>query len=426
MRSIIFAVWFVLLPWQVVQAQPVLLDRIVAVVDDDVILESELRQEIESVRLQLQQNKVQIPPLPTLERQVLERLIVKHIQLERADKSGIRIDDQQLDQTLTQIAAQNQLSLAEFATALANEGIDYAIFRENLRGDMKIAQLQRRFSESAVVVADQEIDHYLINQALQQSDQEVRYQLGHILIAIDDATDEAETAAAAAKADALLAQLNGGADFSALAIEHSDAASATQGGVNDFRTVRQLPSIFAEAVVTMKEGENAGPFYNSSGLHIIRLLKIENSLQRIVKQVRSRHILLRSSQIVSDAEARIRLEQIREQVLAGESFEVLAKANSEDRVSGLQGGDLGWAGPGQFVPEFEKELDRLDLGEISPVFKSRYGWHLIQLIERREHDETEAWLRLQAREQIAQRKGEEEYTAWLRRLRNEAYIEIRI
>jgi peptidyl-prolyl cis-trans isomerase SurA len=317
------------------------------------------------------------------------------------------------------------MTLSEFVAVLSSEGIEFESFRENVRDEMKINQLRQRFVQSAVVVSEQEIDHYLLNQSLRETESEPRYQLAHILLALDDATD-ASKEAKVQEAEALLEQVRQGEDFFALAKAHSDAASAERGGVNEFRPLAQLPPLFAEAIPNMQLGETAGPFVNESGVHLIQLVEVENAAKHIVKQVHARHILLRPSQILSDADAELRLQQVRERIQAGESFEHLAKTLSEDRVSAAQGGDLGWANPGQFVPEFEKELARLGPGELSPVFRSRFGWHLIELIERRLHDDTKAWKRNQAREEIAHRKGEEEYHSWLRSMRNEAYIEIRI
>lgn len=430
-RSLLITLLITLLaslgPWlSATGAEPLLLDKIVAVVNNEAVLLSELEAEMVNVRRALQANQMAIPALPVLEKQVLERLILKRLQLDWAQNTGIRIDDAQLNQALTDIARSNNLSLSGMVQAIESEGVSYSDFRERVRNDIILTQLRRRFADSAVTVSPEEIKNYLANLTPSAQASEVQYRVAHILIAVSDtATDEA-IEAASETADRVLELARSGADFAALAMEYSAATTALQGGDLDWRAQNQLPTLFAQAVPNMVVGEVAGPWRQLGGFHIVKLLERRETGRHIVEQTRAAHILLIPDKVVSEDEVRARLAEYRAAILNGTALADLARAHSQDQASAQVGGDLGWASPGVMVPEFEAEIARLAEGDLSPVFKSRFGWHLVQLTGRRQHDDTDEWQRSRAQEEIHRRKAEEEYDLWLRRMRDEAFIETRI
>lgn len=409
-------------------AQPLLLDRIVAVINNEVVLLSELEREMDTVRGAMQMNQMTVPPRPVFEKQVLERLILKRLQLDWAETTGIRIDDAQLNQALVEIASSNNMTLTALAQVIESDGVPYADFRERIRADMILAQLQRRFGESAVTVSQSEINNYLTNLRMTDQGAQIQYQLAHILIPFNESASVAEIKEAADTAHLVLNKAKAGEDFSALAMEHSAAPTALEGGLLDWRTLNQLPSLFTGVVPGMLVGDVAGPLRNPGGFHLVKLVERRETGRNVIEQTNASHILVLSSALVSDQDAREQLEKYRDKVLAGtDTFEDLAKAHSQDQASAIDGGALGWVSPGVFVPEFEKVLSVMqDKGELSPVFKSRFGWHLIRLNERRQHDNTEEMLRAKAEEEIRRRKTEEEFDVWLRRQREEAFIETRM
>ncbi len=405
------------------------LDRIVAIVNDDVITATELEQRIDLLEQQLRQQGGARPPRDVLRRQLLERLILTRIQLQLADATGIRIDDETLNTTLTNIAAQNNLTLSEFREVLEADGFDFAQFREEIRQEIIIRRLRQRQVESRITVTEQEIDNFLINQRAQgKADEE--YRLGHILIALPEAASPEEIRTARARAEEVLARLRAGEDFAATAIAVSDGQQALEGGDLGWRKAGQLPTLFADRVRDMAVGDLAGPIRSPSGFHLIKLLDKRHGQRHVVTQTRARHILIRpltrADGSRDDDAALAQIRRLRERLLAGEDFAELAQAFSDDKASAIDGGDLGWVSPGQMVPEFERAMTALAPGEISEPVKSGFGWHLIQVLERREHDDTETRARNQARNQIFQRKVEEAAANWLRRLRDEAYVEYRL
>ncbi len=398
------------------------LNRIVAVVDEEAITSLELEKRMRAILAQLRQNGTPAPPREILQRQVLERLIIERLQLTLAANRGVRVDDETLNQVITRFAAQNKLTLPQFREALERDGIAFADFREEIRGEIIMNNLRAREVESRVEVTPQEVDELLARQA-GNSDLDTEYHLGHILIAVPEGAGPEQVQVARVRTQQVLDELRGGADFRQMAISHSSGQQALQGGDLGWRKGGQLPTLFADSVLRLAPGEVSEPLRSSSGFHIIKLLDKRGEQRQFVTQTHARHILVRSNELVSDFDARNKLSRLRERILQGEDFAALARANSEDPGSGTKGGDLGWANPGTFVGPFEQAMNDLKAGEISEPFRSQFGWHIVQVIERRQHDSTEELKRSRAFETIRQRKIEEDTQDWLRRLRDEAYVE---
>ncbi|WP_096367634.1 MULTISPECIES: peptidylprolyl isomerase [Thiohalobacter] len=404
-------------------AQPI--NRIVAVVNDDVILASELEDKVQLVRSQLAQQNTQAPDPAQLERQVLERLIMERLQLQVAERNNIEVDDETLNANLRNIAAQNGVTLTEFRQTLEREGMDYAAFREELRSQIMINRLRQQTVINRIDISDQEVDNLLASQTA-WSDQTRDYHLGHILIATPEAASPEQIQAAERKATGVLDRLRGGADFSETAVAVSESETALEGGDLGWRKAAQLPSLFADVVRDMQPGEISDLIRSPSGFHIIKLIDVRGEERHVITQSRVRHILLQPDEMTSEADVRLRIEQLRGRLETGADFAELARSHSTDKVSASNGGDLGWVNPGDMVPEFEQAMNKLAPGEISEPVQSRFGWHLIQVLERRERDSTEDYQRARAREMIRQRKTDEEMELWLRRLRDESYIEYRL
>ncbi len=399
------------------------LNRIVATVNDGVVLASELRKREARVISQLQQQQAQLPARDALQKQVLDRLILENLQLQMADRSGIRVDDETLNNSLRKMAGQNNMSLSEFREVLEQDGYEYISFREQFRNQITINRIRQQMVESRIEVSEQEVDNLLVTTSSVGS-QNHEYQLAHILVSIPEAASPEQVQAAKARARGILDRLRSGADFGQIATAESDGQQALEGGDLGWRKSSQLPSFFTDVVVKMKPGDISDPIRSPSGFHIIKLVDTRGGNQRhLIKQTHARHILLRPDALASEQQVQTRIAQLRERIEQGEDFAVLARAHSQDPGSGSQGGDLGWVTPGQMVPEFEKAMDELTPGGISEPVKSRFGWHLIQALERRERDDTEEHRRNSARESIRQRKTEEELQIWLRRLRDESYVE---
>ncbi len=398
------------------------LDRIVAIVNDDVITASSLIQEIRAIAEQLQAKNTRLPAAGVLERQVLERIILNRLQIQRAKLSGIRIEDSRLNQALRKIAGRNGLSLSQFRQALEAEKYDFSEYRESIREEMLIQKLQQRQVEQNIQITQREIDDWLANQKDLGA---VKYHLQHILIAVPEAASPEQLQEKRKQAEDLLQQLQAGADFKELAMAHSASRQALEGGDLGWRNAAELPNLFVEAVRPLKAGSLTPVLRNSGGFHIVKLLEKRNLAQSIITQTKARHILLKPSEILSETEAEKRLTQLRARVLAGENFAELARAHSDDKASAVEGGALGWVNPDTLVPEFEKVMNSLNPTEISPAFKTRYGWHILEVEARREHDNTDEALRTRATQQIRARKLDEALENWLRQLRDEAYVDYR-
>jgi len=401
------------------------LDKIVAVVNEDVITFTALKNEVQLVVNELQRRRTQMPPTEVLLRQVLERMIMEKLQLQLAERTGIRIDDNTLNATLRRTAAGNGLSLAGLREEVQAGGQSFAGFREELRQQIQIKRLHQRYVNNKVNVTEREIDNFLANQA-RQGNVRLEYRLLHILIAVPEAASPEIIAEKKDRAEDVLQQLKNGADFKQTAIAYSDSRLALEGGDLGWRSSGELPSLFAEIASKLEVGTSSSILRNASGFHIIQLADKRDGEQSIITQTNSRHILLKTNELRADNEAESRLWQIKERIESGQDFAQLAKAHSDDTTSARQGGDLGWVSPSDMVPEFEEEMLKLNPQEISAPFKSRYGWHIVQVLERREHDNTEQARRSKASRIIRQRKIEEELQTWLRQLRDEAYVENRL
>ena len=398
------------------------LNRIVATVNDNVVLESELINREAMIADQLRQQNAQLPSGTALRKQVLDRLIIENLQLQLAERSGVRIDDETLNKNLQTMARQNEMSLDEFRQVLEKDGFNYVAFREQFRNQLTMNRIRQQMVDSRVEVTEQEVDHLLAT-AASFNDQNREYHLGHILVSVPEAASPEDVKKGKARAEDIIERLRDGADFESTAIAESDGQQALEGGDLGWRKTGQLPSFFSDVVDELKTGQISNPIRSPSGFHIIKILDIRGDQVHLIKQTKARHILLRPDTLVSEEDVQIRIRQLHERIVQGEDFGTLARAHSQDPGSGSDGGELGWVTPGKMVPEFEKAMDELQVGEVSQPIKSRFGYHLIQVTDRRELDNTEDYQRTRARESIRQRKTEEELEIWLRRLRDESYVE---
>ena len=400
------------------------LDKIIAVVDEDIIMQSELDQLVDKARSDIRRRGSEPPPDSVIERQVMERLILQKIQLQLAAHTGVKVTEEALDKAIEDIAQKNNLTNEKFREILASEGYDFKVFREDIRKEILLSRLRREEVDKRVQVSDREIDNYISNQKSSHGD-DAEYNVSHILIEVPSGATEREQRAARAKADEALARLNNGEDFRQVAVSMSDGADAIEGGELGWRKLTEIPSLFADTVRDFQLGQTSGVITSSSGYHIIRLGGRRDGDTVIVEQTKVRHILINTSALVSDGDALTRLRKLRDRIETGEDFASLARTHSDDRSSALQGGDLGWVSKGQMVPEFEEVMLASDVGVLSAPFHSQFGWHILQVLDRRKYDGTDEIKRVKAREALTERKREEAFQEWQRRLRNEAYVELR-
>ncbi len=402
------------------------LDHVVAIVNNDVITATELKKRIKQILAQLKGQRKNLPPKNVLYRQILEQLITEKLQLQLAKRASVIIDDETINKVIQRIARENNLTLAQFKDVLRRDGIEYAEFRQNIKNEMTISQLKKRRIENTIVVTEQEIDTELRNQKNNKALSD-EFHLAHILIATPETATPEQIQQARQKAQQILAQLNIGADFAETAAAYSNGQNALKGGDLGWRQAAQLPSIFIDKVIKLEPGQITDIIRSPSGFHIVKVLERRSKQKRrVVKQTHARHILIVPNQVKNNAVVKATLKRLRERIINGEPFAPIAKANSDDKGSAARGGDLGWLNPGTTVPEFQAVMDKLKPGEISQPVRSRYGWHIIQVLARRQHDDTQAFLRNKIRKQIGERKTEEAVSNWLRRLRSEAYVEYRI
>lgn len=401
------------------------LDRIVAVVNDDIILQSELQQEINRLVDELRERGTGMPPRQVLQRQTLEHLIMERLQLQRARDTGIRVDEAELNDTLKNIAEHNGVTLKEMRDSLNQEPGAFAEFRAQVQKEMVLAQLQRRDILQRIQVSDREVDNFLAAQQLSGGDSQ-QFHLSHILVSLPEGATKRQVEAAEKKMAGIVERLQQGADFAELALAESDGQQALQGGDLGWRNLGELPVLFADAVRNLQPGELSPVLRSPAGLHLLKVQEIRGVEQHLTEQRHLRHILIRESDSVSSAQARERLEHLRQRIELGEDFAALAQAHSDDPGSAVKGGDLGWVSDGQMVPAFEKAAKALAEGQISQPVHTQFGWHLIQSLGTREQNDTVAYRRQKAREQIRARKADEARENWLRRLRDEAYVEYRL
>ena len=401
------------------------LDGIVAVVNNDVIVRSELEAEINLVLPELEARGAAIPSRDVLEKQVLERLILKRLQLQAAKQMGIEVDEETLTKALDSIAARNGMTLDELRQTLEQGGVDFDDFREDTRTQIITSQLQQQAVYRNIRVSDAEVDRFLE----QEGDSLIRrreVKLQHILVALPDNPSASQVAAARSKAERILKQLRGGADFASLAAAESDGRRALEGGDLGWFPMAEVPTLAVEASQTLGKGEITEPIRSPSGFHLIKIADIKGDAPEPISQTHARHILIRTSQMVSDEDAKRRLAQLRRRIVGGDDFGTLARAHSDDTGTALKGGDLGWVDPGDTVPEFQEVMDKLAPNEVSEPFKTAFGWHIVQVLERRKQDTTDELMRLKAEDALRRRKGEEATDIWLRQLRDEAYVDLRL
>lgn len=403
------------------------MDRIVAIVDQVVITEKELQEKISVVSAQLEKKGVELPPQDVLEKQILERLINDRLQLQFAQQTGLRVDDIQLDKTIERIAEQNKMDVGQFREALESEGISFRSFREDIRSEILLARLREREVDNRINVTEAEIDNYLITQSARPEETQDEYEVSHILIRAPEEGSPEELQQLRAKADQALKQLQGGTPFSEVSARVSDAPNALEGGGLGWKTSTQLPSLFSEALKSLQPGDVSPILRSPNGFHILKLTNRRGgSSPLVVEQTHARHILIKLNEVVSEDEAKHRLKTVRERLVnGGADFPEMARQYSEDGTA-ANGGDLGWVNPGDTVPPFEKAMNELQPGEISEPVRSPFGFHLIQVLERRKQDMTKEAARLKARQEIRARKSEEAYQDWVRELRDRAYVELRL
>ncbi|HMT80701.1 MAG TPA: peptidylprolyl isomerase [Azonexus sp.] len=399
-------------------------DRIVAVVGDDVITYFDLRTRLAAALKQLQKQGTPLPPQEELERQMLERLIMERVQLQYARESGLKIDDTQLDQAIGRIAAGNKMTPQQFRTALEKDGVQYAQFREEIRNEMVTVRLREREVDSKLVVSDGEIDNYLADQAAKGGGEE--YQIAHILLRAPESASPEQLQKLRLRGEQALKRAQAGENFAELTATFSDAPDALKGGDLGWRPLDRMPALYAEVSARLQPGQVSELLRSSAGFHIIKLLnKRGGSMPASVQQTHARHILIRINEVVSEAEARHKLESVRERIINGVDFAEQARLYSQDG-SAAKGGDLGWLSPGDTVPEFERAMDALKVNEISQVIQSPFGMHLIQVQERREQDVSAERKRGAARQALRERKLDDAYQDWLRQLRDRTYVENRL
>ena len=407
-------------------SEGVLLDRIAAIVNEGVVLASELDAQTEEVIERLREQKTELPPRNVLRRQILERLVVEEIQMQRAERLGIQVTEEMLNGTVADVARRNNIPFDQLPQALAQQGIDYRDFRDDMRKQMTLQLLRQRDVLGRINISPRELETFLSRQQ-NAPDSNAEYNVSHILISVPVTASPEQIEARDARAREVYDKARAGEDFAQLAVTYSDSSTNIEGGSLGWRRGGQLPSIVAEQVVKMKPGEVSEPIRTPSGFHLFRLNEMRGGVQQSVQdQVHVRHILLTTNELEDDQTVRQRLATIRERVLKGEDFAAIAAVTSQDTGSAAEGGDLGWTGPGTFVPEFEKRVQALSENEISEPFQSEYGWHIVQLLGRRQHDITEDMRRQQAYAQLREAKAEEETELWIRRLRDEAFVDYRM
>jgi peptidyl-prolyl cis-trans isomerase SurA len=404
-----------------------LLDRIAAVVNDGVVLQSQLERETEMIAQRLRQQRTELPPRSVLRRQVLERLILQEIQLQRAERLGIQVSDEMLNSALNDVAQRNGIRFSDLPQALEEQGIDYRTYRDEVRRELTLQLLRQRDVIARINISPRELEQFMARQQ-NLPDQNAEYNISHILISVPVAATPEQLAAREQRAKEVYERAIKGENFAQLAVTYSESSTNVEGGSLGWRRGAQLPSIASEQIAKMKPGDVTPPIRTPSGFHLFRLNDVRGGEQKAVQsQVHARHILMRTNELEDDETVKQKLAKIRERVLVGgEDFGAIAAVTSQDPGSAASGGDLGWAGPGTFDPEFERQLDALDEGEISEPFKTQFGWHIVQVLGRRVHDISDDVRRNRAYAALREAKAEEETELWLRRLRDEAFVEYRM
>jgi peptidyl-prolyl cis-trans isomerase SurA len=403
-----------------------LLDRIIAVVENDVIMESELRQRVSVLVKQFESNPESLPPKDVLLDQVLQRLIVERLQLQLAEQRGIQIDDLSLDQTMRNLAKRNRMTLEQFRQTLIKQDLDYVAYRDQVRNEMMVDQLRRRTIDESIEISESEVEELVTKSDKDLLKKEYEFHVAHILIAVPETPKPGQIEKAQHRASLVFDRAKTGHNFAKLAIAASDAQDALQGGDLGWRNKAQLPEVFLQQIEQMNAGDVSRIGQSAAGYHIFKVLdrrEIENTM---VNQILSRHILIRTNALITDEVAERKLKDLKARIEQGDDFGELAKANSDDTGSAVDGGKMDWSVTSNFVPKFKEVADSLEPKTISEPFKSRFGWHILEILDTRKHDNTNEAMRAEAREQIRQRKIEEKTELWLRQLRDESYIENRL
>lgn len=410
---------------QAMAAKAIGLDRVVAIVDEDVVLESELNDRSQAVLQRLKGQYTQLPDEAVLRKQVLEQLIVERVQMGLAKRYEIKIEDEQIDQAIGRIRDKNKMSDVEFEADLKRQGLTMAGLRNQIHDELTISHLQQGVVSNRIKISPQEIDNFLAS-----SDGKFAtspdFHIGHILIALPSSADAEVIAAAEQKAKDIYQKLQNGADFAQLAIANSNDQAALQGGDIGWRKLAQLPELFGNQLAGLKTGAVTAPFRSGAGFHILKNIEQRGGGQQLIEQTHARHILVKTSEIMDDNQAREKLLALKDRIEKGEDFAKLAKANSEDTGSMLSGGDLGWSSPGMFVAAFEEAMSNTPIGKVSRPFKSQFGWHILEVLERRKEDMSEQMKRNQAQNMIRSRRFDEEFQLWLTQIREEAFVEIKL
>jgi peptidyl-prolyl cis-trans isomerase SurA len=402
-----------------------MLDRIAAIVNDGLVLKSELDAQMDAVTKRLQEQKVELPSQSVLKQQVLDRLIVQEIEAQHAKRVGLTVSDEQLNSALQEIASRNKIPFDQLPTALSAQGVDYKQYRESMRKELTLNTLRQRDVISHINVSPHELEQFLARQQSAASNDE--FNVSHILLSLPEAATPQQLEEITHKAQDLAARASKGEDFGQLAIANSNSQTALDGGQLGWRKGTQLPQFILDLVTQMKPGAVSAPVRTPSGFHIVKLNERRSGeAQVIINQIHVRHILMKTNELDDDETVRQKLSKLRDRILKGEDFAGLASTNSADPGSAPDGGDLGWSGPGTFVPEFDKAIADLKVNEISEPFKSRYGWHIVQMLGTRTYDSTDDVRRQRAFAAIRESKADEETELWLRRLRDEAFVEIKM
>jgi peptidyl-prolyl cis-trans isomerase SurA len=402
-----------------------LLDRVIAVVNDEAITQYDLNQSRVRTLRQLNEAKVPVPPADVLDKQVLERLINERALLEYAKESGIKIDDTTVERTILRVAQENKMTPDQLRAALDHDHVPYAQYREDIRREITLQRVREREVDQKIFVTEAEVDNYLANQAAQAGG-DSEYMVSHVLVSVPEQATPDQLEQRRKRAENALAQIKAGTDFGQIAASYSDAPDALQGGSLGWRTPARLPPIFVEALQGMKKGDVAGVIRSPSGFHILKLVDVRSlNASTVVDQTHVKHILIKVNENVSEAEAKARIDRIHDAIVAGAKFDDQAKVNSED-ASSAKGGDLGWLSPGDTVPDFEKAYTKLKINELSDPVRTVFGWHLIEVTERRQQDVTKDRQRAQARQALQQRKSEEQFAEFVRSTRDRAYVEYKV
>ncbi len=404
-------------------AQAEVLGKIAAVVEEDIILEQELDKEVATISQRIRASNTATPPESVLRKQVLEKMIMDKLQRQLAEKAGINVSEDQIASSAADIAQRNNMSLEQFRTELERQGMPYKAFLDNMRNEIIINQLRSREIGGRIKVTDREVEHYIETQG-KSGVENVQYHLGHILIALKESASSSEIQKAEAKANNLVKNLRAGQSFTQIAMSESEDDNALKGGDLGWRTINDVPTLFAHKVSQMQADEISDPIRSPSGFHILKMLEIKGLDSHVTTQTKVRHILIKTNELIDDDEAKKRLQALRDRIIDGDDFAKLARANSDDKGSAIKGGSLDWVNPGDLVKPFEETMNKLAINELSEPIQSQFGWHLIQVLDRKAKDDSEEHKKNLIRDAIRKRKIEEETELWMRRLRDEGFVEI--